>query len=60
MGVGAGALVVIVNLFKVAPDIAMTSLVLYLLLGSLVIGRYCIAHEDEIPTRASRRESHPS
>jgi hypothetical protein len=55
MGVGLCVLVVLVNVLHASPPLAMGSLMVYLLGGTLIVGNYCIAHEDEIPTRAQRR-----
>ncbi len=35
----------------------MVSLLVYMAVGALIIGNYCIAHEDEIPTRERRRRA---
>jgi hypothetical protein len=54
MCIGVVALVALVNLLNAPPALAMGSLMAYLLTGSLLIGNYCIAHGDEIPSRESR------
>jgi hypothetical protein len=54
MCVGVSALVILVNVLHAPPALAMGSLMAYLLGGSLILGNYCIEHEDEIPTRARR------
>jgi hypothetical protein len=45
-----------------APQLGMIALMTYVLSVVLVIGRYCLAHQDEIPSRppqdAPPRESH--
>jgi hypothetical protein len=55
MGIGAGALVILLNVLDAAPALAMVSLVAYLLVGSLIIAGYCVSHEDEIPMGIQRR-----
>jgi hypothetical protein len=57
MAVGVAVLTVALNLIKPAPQLVMLSVMAYVLAGSLIIGRYCIAHEDEIPSR-SHRDTH--
>jgi len=57
MGAGVSVLVILVNVLDASPALAMGSLVTYLLVGSLIIANYCVAHEDEIPTRAQRRRA---
>jgi hypothetical protein len=47
------------NLVKPAPGLVMASLVVYLVGGGLLIVRYCIAHEDEIPSRPPRGPHRP-
>ncbi len=58
MWVGLCALVVLANVFHASPGLAMGSLMVYLLAGTLIIGNYCVDHEDEIPTREERRRRH--
>jgi O-antigen/teichoic acid export membrane protein len=48
---GAAVLDVILNLVRPAPGLVGASLLVYLVAGSAVIVRYCLAHEDEIPPR---------
>jgi hypothetical protein len=55
MGVGLSALVILVNALHAASALAMGLLILYLVGGSVIIGNYCVDHEDEIPTRSQRR-----
>jgi len=58
MCIGAGALTVVLNLVEPAPELVMISLIVYLVGGGLLIGRYCAMHEDELPPlppRDSRR-----
>jgi hypothetical protein len=59
MCLGAAALDVFLNLVKPAPGFAMASLVVYLFGGGLLIARYCVAHEDEIPSRPPRGTHRP-
>jgi hypothetical protein len=54
MCVGAGALTVALNLIKPAPQLVMLAVMIYLLAGSFIIARYCLEHEDEIPTGSTR------
>jgi hypothetical protein len=56
MGVGLCVLVVLVNVLHASPPLAMGCLMVYLLGGTLIIGNYCVEHEEEIPTRAQRRQ----
>jgi hypothetical protein len=56
MGVGLCVLVVSANVLHASPPLAMGFLMVYLLGGTLIIGNYCIEHEDEIPTRSQRRQ----
>jgi hypothetical protein len=51
MGMGAGALTVVLSLTKPAPGLIMAAMMLYLVGGALLIARYAVAHEDEIPMR---------
>ncbi len=46
-----GTLVVLVNVLHAGPALAMMLLMVTLVGGSLILTSYCIAHEDEIPTR---------
>jgi hypothetical protein len=54
MAVGLAPLVFLVNTFNVAPGLALVALLAYMAAGVLIIGNYCVAHEDEIPMRAER------
>jgi hypothetical protein len=57
MCIGVAALVALVNILNAPPALAMGSLMAYLLAGSLIIGNYIHAHEDEIPPRRPHDES---
>jgi len=57
MCVGVVPLVFLVNVLDAPPELAMVSLLVYMAVGALIIGNYCIAHEDEIPTRERRRRA---
>ncbi len=57
MCVGVVVLVALVNVLHAPPALAMGAWMAYLLAGSLIIGNYIIAHEDEIPPRRSRDQS---
>jgi len=51
MCVGMAILDVVLNLTNPNPNLVMLAVMVYVVGGALVIGRYCIAHEDEIPVR---------
>ncbi len=55
MCVGVSALVILANILSVHPALAWVALLAYMAAGALIIGNYCVEHEDEIPTRAERR-----
>lgn len=55
MSVGASLLVIFVNVLHLQPDLAGLLFLVYMTVGVLIIGKYCLDHEDEIPTRAERR-----
>jgi hypothetical protein len=57
MCVGVSPLIILGNAFNVPPVLAFTSLLIYMVAGVLIIGNYCIDHENEIPTRAERRRN---
>ena len=57
MCVGAVPLVAALNSIEPEPGLVMASVMIYELIGSVVIGRYCLKHEDEIPTRTQRRSN---
>jgi hypothetical protein len=54
MCVGVSPIIALGNALHVSPPIAFLSLFSYMTAGILLIANYCIAHEDEIPARASR------
>ena len=56
MCVGAIPLVILANVLNAPPALVVGSFYAYLGAGALIIGNYCAAHEDEIPTRSQRRE----
>lgn len=56
MCVGVSVLVILVNVLHAPPALAMGLLIAYLIGGGVIIGNYCVAHEDEIPTRSQRRQ----
>lgn len=47
----APPLVAGLNWLDLAPQLGMIALMAYCLAVSIVLGRYCLAHEDEIPVR---------
>ena len=51
MCVGAGVLTVVLNLTKPNPSLIMAAVMLYVGGGAVLIARYAVAHEDEIPER---------
>lgn len=54
MCLGAAPLVAFLNRVQAADGVAGAALIFYTLGASFLIGRYCIAHEDEIPVRRRR------
>jgi len=57
MCLGAVPLVAALNSIKPEAGLVLASVMVYELIGSVVIGRYCLKHEDEIPTRTRRSGS---
>jgi len=57
MCLGLSALVILANVLHASPVLAWVLLLVYMVAGLLIIGNYCIDHEDEIPTRAERRQN---
>jgi hypothetical protein len=57
MCVGVTPLIFLGNALNAPPVVAFLSLLIYMVVGVLIIGNYCIDHEDEIPTRAERRRN---
>ncbi len=60
MCVGMVPLVAGANILKVNPALAWVALLAYMAAGVVIIGNYCIDHEDEIPTRAQRHDDRRS
>jgi hypothetical protein len=54
---GLCVLVVLANVVHMNSALAWSLLLIYMGVGVLIIGNYCVAHEDEIPTRAQRRRA---
>ncbi len=57
MSIGGGLLVVLADVLGVNPGLTSLLLFAYMAVGALIIGNYCLDHEDEIPTRAERRRN---
>jgi len=57
MYLGLVPFVAFMNHVKPAPGLVGASVIVYVFGGGLLIGRYCVAHEDEIPSRPPR-ETH--
>jgi hypothetical protein len=55
MCVGLCPLVILANVLEMHPGLAWAALLAYMAAGALIIGSYCVEHEDEIPTRARAR-----
>jgi hypothetical protein len=58
MCLGAVPLVAFLNRVEPAPGLVTVSVVLYTFGGGLLLARYCVAHEDEIPSRPPRDTHH--
>jgi hypothetical protein len=56
MCIGVSPIIILGNVLNVPPALAFLLLFSYMGAGILIIGNYCIAHQDEIPTRAERRQ----
>lgn len=56
MCVGLSLWVAAANLLHVPGVLAWVVLLTYMGAGVVIIGNYCAAHEDEIPTRSQRRQ----
>jgi hypothetical protein len=52
---GAIPLVSLIHALDMHADMAGLSVIVYTLVGSSYLAHYCIKHEDEIPTRSTRR-----
>jgi hypothetical protein len=53
--VGLSMWVAAANLLHVPGALAWVVLIAYMGAGVVIIGNYCAAHEEEIPTRSQRR-----
>jgi len=51
-------MVSIINIVNASPGIAMLTLMTFCIGGSYWLAIYCLAHEDEIPTRSTRHRDH--
>jgi hypothetical protein len=58
MCVGAIPLVILANALIAPRALVLGSYFAYMAAGALIIGNYCVAHQDEIPTRAQQRHDH--
>lgn len=56
MGAGIVPLVILANVLSAPPALILGTYFVYMIGGALIIGNYCIEHEDEIPTRSQRRQ----
>ncbi len=54
MYLGLVPLIGFLNRVEPAPGIVAISMIFYVCGGGLLIGLYCVAHEDEIPPRQPR------
>lgn len=54
MYLGLVPLIAFLNRVDPAPGLVAASVILYELGGAVLIGLYCVAHEDEIPVRRRR------
>jgi hypothetical protein len=57
MCVGVSPIIILGNVLHVSPALAFFLFFSYMGAGVLIIGSYCVAHRDEIPTRAERHRS---
>lgn len=55
MCAGAIPLVILANVLNAPPALVLGTYFAYMGAGALIIGNYCVAHQDEIPTRAQQR-----
>jgi hypothetical protein len=58
MCAGAIPLVILANVFDAPPALILGTYFAYMGGGALIIGNYCLAHQDEIPARAPQRHDH--
>jgi hypothetical protein len=56
MCAGIVPLVILANVFNPPPALILGTYFVYMIGGALIIGNYCIDHEDEIPTRSQRQQ----
>lgn len=54
MYLGAVPLVAFLNRVEPAPGLVAALVIVYVFGGGVLIGLYCVAHEDEIPSRPPR------
>lgn len=54
MLLGAAVLDIVFNIVKPAPGFVGAALIVYLFVSCGLVARYCVAHEDEIPSRPPR------
>jgi hypothetical protein len=57
MCAGAIPLVILANVFNAPPALVFGVYFAYMTAGALIIGNYCVAHQEEIPTRAQQRRA---
>jgi O-antigen/teichoic acid export membrane protein len=51
---GAAALDIALNILRPEPGLGGAALVTYILVAGGLVARYCVTHEDEIPSRPPR------
>ncbi len=56
MCAGAVPLVILANVLSAPPALILGTYFAYMIGGALIIGNYCLAHQDEIPTLEQRHE----
>lgn len=56
MCAGAVPLIILANVLSAPPALILGTYFVYTIGGALIIGNYCIDHEDELPTRSQRRQ----
>jgi hypothetical protein len=56
MCAGVVLLVILANVLSPPPALILGTYIIYMVGSALIIGNYCIDHEDEIPTRSQGRQ----
>jgi hypothetical protein len=56
MCAGAIPLVILANVLNAPAALVLGSFFAYTGAGALIIGNYCVAHQDEIPARAPQHD----